>query len=739
MASLPPPEAARELAQKALQANKDHQYALKIYTERLEAELDAVDKLLAASELPEEDLDIDAGGTIVVPNAVKATGLIPYDRSLEVRADPFGVFVKLKRYGSTQDHPFAEDAEKRRQYFQATVVHQMKAPELETLAEAVRAENYRIYALDAQRRGQPVFFDPETEPIPFLSTNKVGIDWERVASKVSAAGSSNVRRTAQECEIRWLGDRHPELNHSPWSQDEIARVKELVGDAAQGQVDWVHVATRLGTHRTPVDCMRHAILRRTHTWSPASDKRLLEAVQRYGTGSWLLVARYVSEDATASQCQARYTRSLDPSNRRGLWTEAEDAQLRRAVEVFGRSWVEVCTFVPTRSSEQCRDRWQEVLNPSCGRGRWSEDEDKLLLAAYATVGEGRWKEISNLLGTGRTDNMRQQAKAASKLASTSVPASPAPASDPSRTTAPSHNPQPVAGPSTQQEKDVGLPIVSQAAESILHELENPGTALSTEQEPDVAATPKRKPRPKPRPRRRAASTEMISTNADPQAPTSATDATIEAEQPVAESTSHTEQITEADGVQPEPKRRGRPRKPLKRPAENPEETGPPAKKSRKTNHVIEKSTATPSISAITDLAEPAAGPQTVSTSAEASRRNKGNNHRRSARTVAEPTRRSTRNRGRNQSGEDEDGDVPDPEAAVDVDMAEGSANHAHEAQASNEDPQVHVGQSQIVEPEGPAVQASHVSRSTGNRRGRGRGKAVPATTRTLRSSRKAGQ
>ena len=46
MASLPPPEAARELAQKALQANKDHQYALKIYTERLEAELDAVDKLL---------------------------------------------------------------------------------------------------------------------------------------------------------------------------------------------------------------------------------------------------------------------------------------------------------------------------------------------------------------------------------------------------------------------------------------------------------------------------------------------------------------------------------------------------------------------------------------------------------------------------------------------------------------------------------------------------------------------
>jgi len=34
------------LAQKAAQANKDHQYALKVYTERLEAEIETVNKLL---------------------------------------------------------------------------------------------------------------------------------------------------------------------------------------------------------------------------------------------------------------------------------------------------------------------------------------------------------------------------------------------------------------------------------------------------------------------------------------------------------------------------------------------------------------------------------------------------------------------------------------------------------------------------------------------------------------------
>lgn len=36
----------KEVAQQALQANKDHQYALKVYTERLEAELKTIDKLL---------------------------------------------------------------------------------------------------------------------------------------------------------------------------------------------------------------------------------------------------------------------------------------------------------------------------------------------------------------------------------------------------------------------------------------------------------------------------------------------------------------------------------------------------------------------------------------------------------------------------------------------------------------------------------------------------------------------
>ena len=42
---------SKDLVQSALQLNKNHQYALKIYTERLEAELENLDKLVVSLKL----------------------------------------------------------------------------------------------------------------------------------------------------------------------------------------------------------------------------------------------------------------------------------------------------------------------------------------------------------------------------------------------------------------------------------------------------------------------------------------------------------------------------------------------------------------------------------------------------------------------------------------------------------------------------------------------------------------
>ncbi|EGO01660.1 hypothetical protein SERLA73DRAFT_158888 [Serpula lacrymans var. lacrymans S7.3] len=406
----------RTLAQNAVQANKDHQHALKIYTERLEAELETVDKLLDAVDTADqnEEPELDVGGFVLVPGSVKPIGLIaPADLS-------------------SQDSPFYEDAARRTRYLNFTEMHTMKYREIEALTEAVRTENYRRHALDAQSRGHRAFAAITDQPSNYLELNKAGIDWGRVAEKVSSVSSTP--RSSRECEIRWLGDRHPEINHSNWDQEEVSRLKAMVSDVPEGQVDWVDIAEKLGTKRTPLDCMKHAITRKIHVWDSQSDKRLMEAMDRYGTENWHLtiVARYVSEDATPAQCTNRYYRSLDPGLKRGAWTPEEDERLRLAYAAFGASWIDVASVVPGRNNDQCRDRWMDKLNPSVSNGKWSDDEDRLLMETIDTLGIASWKEISGRM-SGRTDNMcRNRYETLKKKDKNITPASSLSTSGPSR-------------------------------------------------------------------------------------------------------------------------------------------------------------------------------------------------------------------------------------------------------------------------------------------------------------------
>lgn len=113
------------------------------------------------------------------------------------------------------------------------------------------------------------------------------------------------------------------------------------------------------------------------------------------------MARYISPYATTSQCQTRYVRSVDPSIKRGPWTPEEDTRLRKAVEAFNNSWVDVASMLPGRTNEQCRERWAEIGVNEGGKGPWSTEEDQRLLDAVKELGN-KWKMVSGRVGGGRT-------------------------------------------------------------------------------------------------------------------------------------------------------------------------------------------------------------------------------------------------------------------------------------------------------------------------------------------------
>lgn len=114
-----------------------------------------------------------------------------------------------------------------------------------------------------------------------------------------------------------------------------------------------------------------------------------------------IVARHVSEHATGVQCQTRYRKSLDPSIKRGGWTQAEDERLRKAVAAYGNAWMKVAEAMPGRTNDQCHERWTEKLNVSSTAMSWTEDEDRVLLESVKTMGN-QWKAISVKIGNGKT-------------------------------------------------------------------------------------------------------------------------------------------------------------------------------------------------------------------------------------------------------------------------------------------------------------------------------------------------
>ena len=74
-----------------------------------------------------------------------------------------------------------------------------------------------------------------------------GTDWCILFLKMAPGHGG---RTARECEIKWMGDRRPSINHAQWSQPEISKCRDLVEtywtEHGHGTtVDWVWVAKEL--------------------------------------------------------------------------------------------------------------------------------------------------------------------------------------------------------------------------------------------------------------------------------------------------------------------------------------------------------------------------------------------------------------------------------------------------------------------------------------------------------------
>ncbi|NXY72645.1 SNPC4 protein, partial [Glareola pratincola] len=222
-------------------------------------------------------------------------------------------------------------------------------------------------------------------------------DWEKI-SNIHFDG----QRSSEELRKFWQNCEHPSINQKEWTEEEIEKLKKIA--AEHGYLDWQTIAQELGTNRTPFQCLQkyqvyNKDLKRKE-WTKSEDQMLLELVQETRVGSHIPYKKiaYYMEGRDSAQLIYRWTKSVDPSLKKGPWTPEEDAMLLAAVKKYGeRDWYKIRTEVPGRSDAQCRDRYLKALHCDVKKGKWSLEEEEQLIELVQKHGLGHWSKIASEL------------------------------------------------------------------------------------------------------------------------------------------------------------------------------------------------------------------------------------------------------------------------------------------------------------------------------------------------------
>eukprot|EP01043_Picozoa_sp_COSAG02_P041475 COSAG02_NODE_3442_length_6731_cov_1.831273_2_plen_712_part_00 len=147
------------------------------------------------------------------------------------------------------------------------------------------------------------------------------------------------------------------------------------------------------------------VQRDSSLWTAQEDEELRAGVKKHAHSNWKAIAAELpSGNKSAIQCLHRWRKVLNPEVVKGNWTSEEDDNIRRLVKEMGaQKWSQLANHLPGRIGKQCRERWYNHLDPAIRRGPWTQEENEVILQAFAQMG-GRWSVISKLLPPGRTDN-----------------------------------------------------------------------------------------------------------------------------------------------------------------------------------------------------------------------------------------------------------------------------------------------------------------------------------------------
>jgi hypothetical protein len=108
---------------------------------------------------------------------------------------------------------------------------------------------------------------------------------------------------------------------------------------------------------------------------------------------------------TAAQCKMKY-QNLTSNIKRGKWTKEEDKIIVDWVLKNGETdWFECASFLQNREGKQCRERWVHVLNPKINKESLTIEEQYIIYKGVQSYWN-KWKRISGMLWRRSTNTIK---------------------------------------------------------------------------------------------------------------------------------------------------------------------------------------------------------------------------------------------------------------------------------------------------------------------------------------------
>jgi hypothetical protein len=136
-------------------------------------------------------------------------------------------------------------------------------------------------------------------------------------------------------------------------------------------------------------------------WTAEDDLRLHQLVLRYSRHWATIAGHFPGRDR--KQVATRWKEAVNPRIIKGRFTKQEDDIIVQwATQHAGKDWSGLSEILTHRTPKQCRERWIKHLDPNVNNSPWTPQEEQFIRDRYSEWGP-KWSRIAELL-PGRTDD-----------------------------------------------------------------------------------------------------------------------------------------------------------------------------------------------------------------------------------------------------------------------------------------------------------------------------------------------